>query len=596
MKLFWILLLLSCGAFAQDELTSELDKLDGDNIEASKSSEEAPLIETTEEDLEAELNAESGPEVTDPATTVEAPDTLPPELSNPSDNLETDVTVPQDNFAEPVEPQAPVIEEIQESTVEESIPDDVFTPVAEPEPEPVQEEPAQEETLKPSTNYVDTQSDSNEASEFESRLNRIYNQFYKDAISEDAWKQIAGEKINESYTVQPGDTLWDISVTFFGNGHYWPKVWQLNDEITNPHVISPGVELRFVPGQLNKAPQLNITQGENGEAPVETAQSQTILPAEELAPVIPPPSKKSRSVLENLPPSLPMLVSKQYDEFDDDGFSRQKSPVAKKATNIYLTSYLTENEPESLGSVVEGDLWNIETAGIYDQIFVKMENAKPNDRYLVYNVGGKIKAAESGRYGYPIYCHAEIRIIENVNADKNIFKAIVVKSVFPLKVGALIARGTIPVANAEDKGSEGSTSGEIMGGDFEEERSFMGPQQTVYIDRGAEDGVQAGQIFSVRKNDRLRKPGTVVKEMKEQIARIKILKTDSKVSTAVVLAGREDVRPGDRFTSMINGEIPVLKDIEQMEQQENSPVETGLNSDQDPESELQSDETDEFIE
>ena len=39
----------------------------------------------------------------------------------------------------------------------------------------------------------------------------------------------------EEYTVVQGDTLWDISEANLKSPWYWPKVWSLNPQISNPH-------------------------------------------------------------------------------------------------------------------------------------------------------------------------------------------------------------------------------------------------------------------------------------------------------------------------------------------------------------------------
>ena len=52
----------------------------------------------------------------------------------------------------------------------------------------------------------------------------------------------------DTYTVKPGDTLWDLSGRFLNNPWYWPKIWSYNPEITNPHWIYPGNLLKFFPG------------------------------------------------------------------------------------------------------------------------------------------------------------------------------------------------------------------------------------------------------------------------------------------------------------------------------------------------------------
>ncbi|MGB5697777.1 MAG: LysM peptidoglycan-binding domain-containing protein [Polyangiales bacterium] len=52
----------------------------------------------------------------------------------------------------------------------------------------------------------------------------------------------------ETHTVKEGDTLWDITQTYYGDPYKWPQVWSYNPDITNPHWIYPGAQVRLRPG------------------------------------------------------------------------------------------------------------------------------------------------------------------------------------------------------------------------------------------------------------------------------------------------------------------------------------------------------------
>jgi LysM repeat protein len=78
----------------------------------------------------------------------------------------------------------------------------------------------------------------------------------------------------ETYIVQKGDTLWDISTVFLRNPWHWPEIWYKNPQVDNPHLIYPGDELAIIYVGGAKKVQL-IRRGTEGEVQTTVTSSST---------------------------------------------------------------------------------------------------------------------------------------------------------------------------------------------------------------------------------------------------------------------------------------------------------------------------------
>jgi hypothetical protein len=103
------------------------------------------------------------------------------------------------------------------------------------------------------------------------------------------------------YTIKKGDTLWDISAKFLKDPFLWPKLWQRNPYITNPHWIYPGNPVRLSAlEEVKKEEPKKIVE----EKPIEAEVKKEVAPVvAEVKKVEPPPvvEKKPEVVVQKKP-------------------------------------------------------------------------------------------------------------------------------------------------------------------------------------------------------------------------------------------------------------------------------------------------------
>lgn len=159
------------------------------------------------------------------------------------------------------------------------------------------------------------------------------------------------------YTIQKGDTLWDISSKFLKDPFLWPKLWERNPYITNPHWIYPGNPIRLTGAEPAKKEEPQAVKKEEPpkageEKPQEAAEEPGVKePEVEKAesPAPPPVEKKREEVAEMKPEVKPAPVVEKPVYFREIRSAGFMSSLEYRGIGIVLESrdgktYMSEGD------------------------------------------------------------------------------------------------------------------------------------------------------------------------------------------------------------------------------------------------------------
>ena len=317
-------------------------------------------------------------------------------------------------------------------------------------------------------------------------------------------------QISENHVVQPGDTLWDLCNKYLNSPWYWPKIWSYNPQITNPHWIYPGNELRFYPADEN--------------VPTPVAVSRAIEGIEEEDLTIP-------------------------GELDEEELVKTVGSieVGRTAPNSVWTTRVGYISAQGLA--VAGRVSNAESEAVllsdFDRIYIKMKTgAKKGDQYAVFRPVRRIEHPVTGEpYGYAVKIVGGVQIIDTT---PKVATGQIAQAFLPVQRGDYVGPwpesfGTrvAPVPNeTETRGYIIDSVTDVLGP--------LGEHDLVFIDRGRQHGVQRGNTFAVLdRGDRYtRDTGGLPNE---DVGQLMVLDVQESASTAIVTFGLREFNVGDKI-------------------------------------------------
>ncbi|GIL16561.1 MAG: hypothetical protein BroJett040_03120 [Oligoflexia bacterium] len=377
------------------------------------------------------------------------------------------------------------------------------------------------------------QAGDNPNAQHEGKLFETYKTYHDRPTSDQEWYVVRGNAGALTYKVQSGETLEEVSEVLFGDPSFWPKIWSLNKEITNPYEIRPGTIVKFYSGSASKPPSISMEAGKEGD------EISVDVLAATLNVEIPEPSREKKPALKDLPASVPFW---NYKKKPKTSVELSKVPRSFGHGKTPLGYFIADKGFERQGEVVSNEM-GMSSAGDFQYIYVKVDGADEKN-YLVIKDMGEIKDPYTKRSGRVIQIQGEISVGQSVG--RGVYRAFVRKAIHPIEAGAALVVGSIPRIDAKGKASNSSAvSSRVIGGEFDVERRILGPHGVIFLNSGASDGVSIGQVLPLFRYEGARNSSNLVRENPRKIASVKIVKTSDRFSTGIITESTEEIQIGD---------------------------------------------------
>lgn len=413
---------------------------------------------------------------------------------------------------------------------------------------------------------------------FEQKVHEIYQQSYSKEISDELWSEYTSGLGTRTYAVAEGDTLWDLSLIFFGDGNYWSKIWSYNQELTNPHLLKVGQEIAFFSGSLEQPPGF-VVGGEESAAPETllegfadfkpvpetTTTSETSDEASDAdslgsgigedvvgsrlypgAPSIPPPRDPVKPAPDQLPSTFKDFGGFSITEYNFQGISLDLRPPVQVNPLFIAQHFLYSDEPDRyprIGTVLESENGNTQL-GLNDVIYIKSDEAlQVGDVYTIMSYDYKFD--RNGIYGSVIRYAARVKITRKLE-KKNIFTGEIFYSLSGVQRGSWLSREPIPTFQDDPSGRPSSVEVAIIGGGEDNSTRIFGGGDIVFLQGGSRQGLRTGDILGVYKNRTARFDQSETSYSPAPIGQLKIFRVENNLASAFVVESSEELIAGDR--------------------------------------------------
>ena len=347
------------------------------------------------------------------------------------------------------------------------------------------------------------------------------------------------------YDIRQGDTLWDIANALYRDPFLWPLIWKSNPSISDPDLIFPGTAL-VIPSlapveRAMNAPEEKVIQ----EKAVETTEPVAPAAVQAAAPdVVPQEESSSPSIFrQRISESAaagtgPALATGSNIVLPEDSVK----PIMDKYAMLRAGFISEEPSKDYLEGSVEDKAKGSQSGNLvsFDQeVFIVVrsrETVNVGDRFVIYEEVHDVKHPITGRYFGKLYKVNGILKVTGTK-EKNVYIARITLSFDAAVRGNLLApyQEPTPIYSSAQKQAK-NLRGHIL--EVTDQQSVVGQTYVVYLDKGKEDGVDAGDRFTVISEP---SPQTGVRR---PIAEVLVYIVKARTSTAIVVKSADAISKG----------------------------------------------------
>jgi LysM repeat protein len=324
----------------------------------------------------------------------------------------------------------------------------------------------------------------------------------------------------ETHTVHEGDTLWDLAKHYRGDPFLWPDIYRMNTSVVeDPHWIYPGEVLRLagadsvhaVPAtDTPEPPPAAVVQAPADSAPADSVLGDSTATAPAMASDEPAEGAPQQTLAQlttvsaNEPgegeqglfgPKRKQLLEESIKAYNDQPYR------ALRRSEFYSSGFLTEKQKLPFGTML-GPVTpqQVRAASVNANAMPFSTIAIEAPRGATYQIGDTLLVASLGpeieSYGQVVMPTGLVRVVDTVQGR---YVANVVATYGPIRNGqrVLPAEKFTPSGEAHAVPVTEGVRATFIGGPGRQD--LKAPQMVVFLNKGREDGVAAGDLFEIRR-------------------------------------------------------------------------------------------------